>query len=212
MRSAGRDVLDAQRQQREDDDEERDAVQRETERGAEGRERGAGEQRTEYARQVELNRVQRDRVGQILLSRRASAPATDTPGRRRPGEAGDERQREDLPDLDLAPEHQRRQRQRRRHLHVLRGEQQAPAIVTIGDDAADQRQAAGSAAARGSRRGPGRTTDLVSSRMSQLCATFCIHVPTVEVKAPNHRSAEIAIGERREGAAENRLQRQAVQY
>ena len=39
--------------------------------------------------------------------------------------------------------------------------------------------------------------------MSQLCATFCIQVPTVEVKAPNQRSAEIAIGERREGAAEN---------
>ena len=51
---------------------------------AEGGERRAGEQRSDHARQVELDRVERDRVRHVLLARRATAAATDTPDRRTP--------------------------------------------------------------------------------------------------------------------------------
>ena len=42
--------------------------------------------------------------------------------------------------LDVPEEDERGQRERRRHLDVLRAEQQPPAIVAIGDDAADERE------------------------------------------------------------------------
>ena len=51
-----------------------------------------------------------------------------------------ERQRQDLPDVDAMPEDQRRERERRRHLDVLRADQQPAAIVAIRDHAADQRE------------------------------------------------------------------------
>jgi hypothetical protein len=55
-------------------------------------------------------------------------------------EAGDERQRQDVPDAHVSKEYQRRQDERCRHLNVLRAEQQSTAIVTIGNDAADERE------------------------------------------------------------------------
>ena len=42
--------------------------------------------------------------------------------------------------VDVAGEDERRQRERRERLHVLRAGEQAPAIVAIGDDAADQHE------------------------------------------------------------------------
>ena len=42
--------------------------------------------------------------------------------------------------VDVLGEDEHGQRERRRHLDVLRAEQQLPAIVAIGDDAADQRE------------------------------------------------------------------------
>ena len=54
-------------------------------------------------------------------------------------EAGDERQHQDVPDWTT---HDRRARQRRRrgHLDVLRGEQRPPPVVPIGEHAADERE------------------------------------------------------------------------
>ena len=54
--------------------------------------------------------------------------------------AGDERQREDVPDGDVAGPDQQRQRERRERLHVLRAGEQPPPIVPIGDDAANQHE------------------------------------------------------------------------
>ena len=45
-----------------------------------------------------------------------------------------------MPDLDDAEVDEQRQRGRRRHLDVLRGQQRAPAIVAIGQHAADERE------------------------------------------------------------------------
>ena len=132
-------MFDVQRHQRDDHDEERQAVQPEAGGGAE-EERDAGEQRPEHAREIELNRVERDRVRQVLLvhERRDQRLIGGTAeGLREPGH---ERQRQDVPDAHVAEEHQRRQNERGGHLDVLRAEQQTTAIVAIGDDAADQRE------------------------------------------------------------------------
>ena len=42
--------------------------------------------------------------------------------------------------MHVVGEHQRGEHERRRHLHVLRDEEQLPAVVAIGDDAADHRE------------------------------------------------------------------------
>ena len=68
-----------QRHQRDDHDEKRQAVQSET-GGRSEEERHAGKQRPEHAREIELDRVERDRVGQVLLVARARESAIDTPG------------------------------------------------------------------------------------------------------------------------------------
>jgi hypothetical protein len=98
------------------------------------------EQRPDDARDVELDRVERDRVGEIFLidERRNERVVGRSAERLRA--AGDERQREDVPDLDDVEVHQHRQRRRGAHLDVLRGQERAAAIVAIGEDAADQRE------------------------------------------------------------------------
>ena len=71
------------------------------------------------------------------------------------------------------------------HLHVLRAEQQLPAIVAIGDDAADEREEQDRQLAEEIVEAEVERRTSVSSRTSQLWATFCIQVPTVEANAPN---------------------------
>ena len=95
-----------------------------------------------------------------------------------------------MPDADDVQVDERGQRERRAHLDVLRHEQQLPAIVAIGDDAADQREEQDRQLRRETNRGRGRTptTVPVSVSTSQFCATFCIQVPMVEVNAPNQRT------------------------
>ena len=58
----------AQREDRGDHEQERDAVQAEARHHAEGRERDAGDDRPDHAREVELDRVERDGVGQVFLA------------------------------------------------------------------------------------------------------------------------------------------------
>ena len=142
-------MLHVQRHQRVDDDEERRGVE------GEGRvhrlrlavaaldeagERGREEQRPEHAREVELDGVERDGVRQIFLvhehrqQRLVGRPAE------RLREARDERQREDVPDLDDVQIHQHGERGRGRHLDVLRREQRLAPVVAIGEHAADERE------------------------------------------------------------------------
>ena len=138
--SSRRNVPDVQRQDRDNDGQERQAVQAEADHHAEGGERGAGEQRADHARQVELDRVERDGVRHVLLldeRRQQRLIRRAAEGLR---QAGDDRQREDVPDADDVEVDERRQREGRGHLHVLRGEQQLPPVVAVGDDAADERE------------------------------------------------------------------------
>ena len=147
--SGRRNVLHAQHHQRVDDDEERQRVEQETgvhrlrlvvAVAAEERQRHAEEQRSDDPRDVELDRVERDRVRQVLLvDERRNQRLIGGPAERLRA-AGDERQREDVPDLDHLQVHQQRERARRRHLNDLRHDERAAAIVTVGEDAADQRE------------------------------------------------------------------------
>ncbi len=99
-----------------------------------------GDQRSDHAREIELNRVERDRVGQVLFrNERRNQRLIGRPAERL-RDAGDERERQDQPDADGAGEDERRQREGRRHLHALRHEQQMAAVAAIGDDAADERE------------------------------------------------------------------------
>ena len=129
-----RDVLHAQHHQRVDDDEERQRVEQEagvhrlrlavapaagtpTACSAEG-------ERPEHARDVELDRVERDRVRQILLVDERRDQRLIGRAAERLRAAGDERQRQDVPDLQLksaaVEKHQQRERGRGPHLHALR--------------------------------------------------------------------------------------------
>ncbi len=65
--SGRRRVPDVQQENRGNHREERQAVETEARHHAEGGKRRAGEQRTDHARQVELNRVERDRIGHVVL-------------------------------------------------------------------------------------------------------------------------------------------------
>jgi hypothetical protein len=55
-------------------------------------------------------------------------------------EAGDDRQRQHVPDVHDVPVDEGRQREGRAHLHVLRREEEVAAVMAIGDDAANQRE------------------------------------------------------------------------
>ncbi len=68
--------------------------------GADRGERHAGEQRPEHAREVELNRVQRDGVRKILLLDERRHQRLIGRSAERLRESGDERQRQDVPDVD----------------------------------------------------------------------------------------------------------------
>ncbi len=98
---------------------------------------------------------------------------------------GGERQREDVADVDAALIDERRQRERGGHLDELRADEQPPAIVAIGDDAAEQREEQDRQLPEEVVEPEVERDELVRSRTSQLCATFCVQVPTVEAKAPN---------------------------
>ena len=73
-------------------------------------ERRAGEQRPEDAREIELDRVERDRVRQIFLCTSDGISDWYAGPPNACAKPVTERQRQDVPDADVAEEHQRRQR------------------------------------------------------------------------------------------------------
>ena len=93
-----------------------------------------------HARQVELDRVERDGVRHVVLVDERRQQRLIRRAAKRLREPGDDREREHVPDADDVPVDERRQRERRAHLDALRHEQQLPAVVPIGHDAADQRE------------------------------------------------------------------------
>ena len=147
-------MLHAQRHQRVDDDDERERVEREA--GVhrlrlvvaplvEDGECEAEEQRADHARDVELNRVQRDGVRQIFLVDERRDKRLVRRAAECLGEAGDRGEQQDVPDvhahdLQVLQIHEQRERGGRAHLHVLRGDQRPTAIAPVGEHAADERE------------------------------------------------------------------------
>ncbi len=133
-------MVEFQREQRRDHEQERQAVQREAGGHAEGGERHAGDQRAEDARQVELNRVERDGVRQVAARHERRKQRLIRRSAERLRDAGRERQREHVPDAHDVEVDERGQDERAGQLDGLGADQQVAAIVAVGDHAADQRQ------------------------------------------------------------------------
>ena len=96
-------------------------------------------------------------------------------------EAGDERQHQDVPDLDDAADTSSSASvARRRHLDVLRRQQRPPAIVAIGEHAADEREQDDRQLLQERVEAEVERPSPVSERTSQFCATICIQVPMLE--------------------------------
>ncbi len=144
-----RNVLHVQHHQRVDHDHERQRIEQEARVHrlrlvvavlTEHAQRGGEEQRAQHARDVELDRVQRHRVRQILLvDERRDERLIRGPAERLRN-SGDEREQEDVPHLHHLEVHQDRQHPGGRHLQVLRCHEGPPPVVAIGEDAANQRE------------------------------------------------------------------------
>ena len=150
-RGAGvRDVLHAQHIQRGDHDEKRQRVHEEARCHAlhvgesplrERRNRRAEHEGPQNARDIDLDRIEGDRVGKIFLVfderrdqgliRRAAKSL---------GETGRKRQHENVPDPGDAKIDEQGEHERRRHLEVLRSQQRSPAVEPIGEHTADERE------------------------------------------------------------------------
>ena len=144
-----RDMFHTQRHQRVDHHQERERVQHEARAHplliAEApfgkcRDGRAECERAKHARDVELDRVERDGVGQILLVDERRDERLIRGAAERLGETGRERQDEDVPDLHDAEEHEEGQRGRRHHLDVLRRHQRLSSIAAVGQHAADEHE------------------------------------------------------------------------
>ena len=72
-----------------------------------------------------------------------------------------------------------------RQLDPLRGHQREPAIVAIGDDAADEREEHDRQLLQERVEAEDKTPTAVSDSTSQFSARLCIQVPMLEAQAPN---------------------------
>ena len=99
-----------------------------------------GERRSNRYRHVELDRIQGNGVRHVLSvnqgrnQRLVRGPAESL------GQSGDERKTENMPYVDNSGRHQDREQRRAPHLHVLRDEQNLPALDAVGHHAPDQRE------------------------------------------------------------------------
>jgi hypothetical protein len=150
------------------------------------RHQDARDRRTDGSCGVDDRRVERDRVDEVFLAdhfddeglARGDVEGADD------AEAGGER--EDVPDLHAAREHQRRERQRKNHRRGLCDHQDAMAVVAIGNAAADRGQEehgnlAGESGDAEQRRRPCQT---IRPRFGDPC----IQVPTSEMSRPEKNS------------------------
>ena len=64
--------------------------------------------------------------------------------------------------------------------------QRAPAIVAVGEHAADEREQDDRQLLQEGVEAEEERRSVVSETTSQFCATICIHVPMLEVQAPIH--------------------------
>jgi hypothetical protein len=99
-----------------------------------------GQRRTHHDCYVELDGIQGDGVGHVVLldeggNQRLVGGTSE--GLR---ETGNEREAKNVPDVDMARRHENGEDAGCRHLDILRAEQNFSALHAIGDHAADQRE------------------------------------------------------------------------
>ena len=138
--SGGLHMLDRHRQQRDDHHQKRQPVETEAGSAAPRRKRRAREERPDDAREIELDRVERDGVWQVVLADERRDQRLIGRAAKRLPETRDEREQQNVRNADDVPVDQRGQCEGRRHLDELRSEKHVPPIVPVGDDAADQRE------------------------------------------------------------------------
>ena len=92
-----------------------------------------------------------------------------------------------MPDLNFPRGDKNGKRDRGSHLHQLRADQQVPAVHAVGNHAAEEGKQEDRDVAQ-ERVEPEKKRRLVISNTSQFCAISCIHVPMLDVQAPNQRS------------------------
>ena len=126
--------------ERDDRREERERVQPEAPGIAQVRHRDAAERRPQNARHIELNGIQRDRVGHVFLIHQRWNQRLISRAAERLRQARNEGKRQHLPHLYRVSEHQHSEDGRIHHLHILRAEQHIAAVEAVRQRAADQRE------------------------------------------------------------------------
>ena len=103
-------------------------------------------------------------------------------------DAGHEREREDVPDLDDLEIHQRASVPDVAIWMHWDAEERASAVVAISEHAADEREQDDRQLLqkRVESEEERRLESEASETTSQFCATICIHVPMLDVQAPIH--------------------------
>ena len=117
---------------------ERQTVSKETAGEAKQPERHACQRRPNYARELKLRRVHRDRIREIFAANQVVSHRQKRRTRERHATAGDEREAEHHPAIDEVRCHQHSQRHRRHTGNHLRVKQQPAPIDQIRKDATDE--------------------------------------------------------------------------
>jgi len=126
--------------QRDNRSQKRKRVQPEAPLLAEFRQRDASQRRTHCHRQIELDRIQRNRVRHVLLLDQRRDQCRICRPTERLREARHERQAQDGPHMLQPHHHEKRQRPGARHLYVLRDQQNLPPLNPVRHHPADQRK------------------------------------------------------------------------
>ena len=163
----------------------------------------AGDERSDHAREIELNRVERDGVGQVLFRNERRNQRLIGRAAKRLRDAGDERQRRGSARCGRCSVKTSAASVKAAaictHCDI---EQQVTAVAAIGDDAADEREEQDRHFADETNRGRGKMPRRCRSSvtMSQACATFCIQVPMLESERAEPEQAKVAIRQGRRNA------------
>ncbi len=99
-----------------------------------------GKRRSNGHRQVELDRVQRNGIGNVFSIDQSWNQRLIGRCAKSLGQSGDERKTEDLPDMHHPGRYQDSEQRRARHLYVLRDEENLPPLRPVSHNAAHQRE------------------------------------------------------------------------
>ena len=138
MPSLRRRRWEAHERQDNDDSQKRDAVDSEAHDHPQRHEHTTPDQRSDHLRQIELNGVECDRVGQGRPWHERRDHRLKRWTTERLCDPGQERQHQDVSDVDDVKEDQPSQCQGAAHLKSLRRDQEASPVIAVSDHAANQ--------------------------------------------------------------------------